>query len=436
MIRYVQVSVNRYNQLTMTNTDYAPKYAFILGTHAKLCLAELEAVLTKQGILGNAATEGAVKVKLERKEGVAFLSGDVPSLDAEQLMQTLGGTIKIVEMVGDFDPEGITDWLSEQINFDSKFHFGFSLYAIEQGVSVQKHWKTIHRMGLDLKKALKADEVSARYVQSKEIVLSSVIVHKERLLKNGVEMCLFKSKGGIVFGRTLAVQPFQDFSARDYGRPNVDARSGMLPPKLARMMVNLSGAEAGDSLLDPFCGSGTVLQEAALLGVATESGGQLIGSDISDKAIQDTRKNMEWLESEHGLQTAQIPLHITPADALIREDFMTEGSVQRIVFEGYLGPTTPYADKLPPILSELQGLYMKTFPVLAELLDDGGVLVAGLPFWSVQQMGKDGKNKYVERHLKIDKIVEASGLQLVKQPLLYRRQTATVGREILVLKKA
>lgn len=420
MIRYVQVAVNRYNHMDMTTDSHIREYACILGTHAKLSLAELEAVLKQQGVNYSGFT---------RAEGIAFFRAET-DIDADALMARLGGTIKIVEMVGDFDDEALTEWLADQINHDSKFHFGFSLYAADQGVSVKKHWKTIHRMGLDLKKALKADDVSARYVQSKEIVLSSVIVHKERLLKNGVEICLFKSKQGIRFGKTLAVQPFQDFSQRDYGRPNVDARSGMLPPKLARMMVNLAEARDGDLLLDPFCGSGTVLQEAALLGV-----GKLMGSDISEKAIQDTRKNMEWLENEHDTPTAQMPLHITPAAALIRDEFLEAGSVQRIVFEGYLGPTTPYADKLPPILGELQKLYESTFPVLAELLEEGGMIVAALPYWSVQTMNTDGKKKFVERHLRLDKIVETSGLALVKDPLHYRRQTATVGREILILKK-
>lgn len=397
------------------------EYAFILGTHAKLSLAELAAVLERNGIAYDS---------LQRREGVAFVRvNSGAAIDADALMSQLGGTIKIVEVVDSFDEDRLVEWIHERIEqgTDTKFHFGFSLYAVEQGVSVKKHWQTLHRMGLSLKKALKAEGVSCRYVQSNEIVLSSVIVHKERLLKNGVEIVLFKDTHGLTFGRTLAVQPFQDFSHRDYGRPQVDARSGMLPPKLARMMVNLSGFAQGDILLDPFCGSGTVLQEAALLGV-----GRMIGSDISEKAVADTAKNMEWLFEDGGVAALEeYELYVTPADALIRDTILPEGSMDRIVFEGYLGPTTPYADKLPAVLNELQTLYEKTFPVLAELLSDGGRMVAALPFWSVQQRG----GKFVERHLRIDKIMEASGLRIVNEPLTYRRHTAIVGREILVLEK-
>ena len=35
------------------------------------------------------------------------------------------------------------------------------------------------------------------------------------------------------------MQDFEQWGARDYGRPSRDAVRGMLPPKLARMMVNL-----------------------------------------------------------------------------------------------------------------------------------------------------------------------------------------------------
>ena len=100
---------------------------------------------------------------------------------------------------------------------------------------------------------------------------------------------LFKEGAGggqqFSLAQTEAVQPFEQFSARDFGRPGRDDLSGMLPPKLAIIMINLAQTPLNSILLDPFCGSGTILSEAVLLGYTN-----LIGTDISEKAIADSKK--------------------------------------------------------------------------------------------------------------------------------------------------
>ena len=44
-------------------------------------------------------------------------------------------------------------------------------------------------------------------------------------------------------------------------------RAGAMRPEIARMMVNLSGAQPGDIFLDPFAGTGTLALEAASMGI-------------------------------------------------------------------------------------------------------------------------------------------------------------------------
>ncbi len=60
-----------------------------------------------------------------------------------------------------------------------------------------------------------------------------------------------------------------------------------LHPKLARAMVNLARAPRGKYLLDPFCGTGGVLLEAAVLGAKP------IGGDLFKKMSWGTKKNLE-----------------------------------------------------------------------------------------------------------------------------------------------
>jgi tRNA (guanine10-N2)-dimethyltransferase len=63
-----------------------------------------------------------------------------------------------------------------------------------------------------------------------------------------------------------------------------------LHPKFARALVNKTFVPRGGRLLDPFCGTGGVLIEAATIGV------KVIGSDISPAMIKGCRKNMEHFD--------------------------------------------------------------------------------------------------------------------------------------------
>ncbi len=60
-----------------------------------------------------------------------------------------------------------------------------------------------------------------------------------------------------------------------------------LHPKFARALVNMTFVKRGDRLLDPFCGTGGVLIEAASIGV------KACGSDLSPEMVEGCIQNME-----------------------------------------------------------------------------------------------------------------------------------------------
>lgn len=66
-----------------------------------------------------------------------------------------------------------------------------------------------------------------------------------------------------------------------------------LHPKLARAMVNLSGAIKGDVILDPFCGVGSILLESSLLGLLS------IGIDIMYKWVHGASINLNWINDKY-----------------------------------------------------------------------------------------------------------------------------------------
>ncbi|HLD21279.1 MAG TPA: methyltransferase domain-containing protein [Patescibacteria group bacterium] len=383
------------------------RYVFILGSHPELSFAELEALLQQTF---------ASEYRLEQSGSLAFVSTTTP-IDAPTLMNHLGGTIKIAKLISEYTEDTLIDWLFEQIHTATKFHFGFSLYTLP-GVSLKPHaeLRKLHLLGLAIKRSLKQNSISCRFVASKELTLSSVIVHKERLLKNGVDIVLLKGIHNTEFGKTLAVQPFQAFSKRDYGRPNRDHHSGMLPPKVARMMVHIAQPKKESVILDPFCGSGTILQEALLLGYT-----HVIGSDISSKAVEDTKQNLAWL------RLPSIHLYTEDAQHLVHHHKLALHSIDRIVFEGYLGEPRPNDQRIPFIIQHLNELYTNVFTELIPLLRMNGRIVAALPFWHTIKK---------EYHLNIQKMTQSAHVILQKKPLLYRRPQSTVGREIIIVEPA
>ena len=87
---------------------------------------------------------------------------------------------------------------------------------------------------------------------------------------------------GIAHRRTGLRTYFRRPSLRPFFHP-----SAMLP-KLARCMVNLARARASDVVLDPFCGTGSLLIEAGLMGCRT------VGLDISKRMVQGAGRNLRF----------------------------------------------------------------------------------------------------------------------------------------------
>jgi len=56
-------------------------------------------------------------------------------------------------------------------------------------------------------------------------------------------------------------------------------------PKLSRALVNLSGVQPGEAFLDPFCGTGSLLIEASIIGA------EPLGIDLARKMVRGARRN-------------------------------------------------------------------------------------------------------------------------------------------------
>lgn len=387
---------------------------FVLGSHPVLSLAELSTV-----------TE--VNPKEINYSGKTALIKDL-DISTERLMEKLSGVTKVGSILASFDAFNIDElraYLSAfGYGYEGKYKFGFSQYQLGDESPVD-----LLPLAMEVKKELKIQGISSRFVTSKSSDLSSVVVEKNNLIDLGDEFVFVQEGNQIHIGVTEAVQDFEAWSKRDYGRPARDAKSGMLPPKLARLMINLSGTDLHKStLLDPFCGSGTVLMEAKLLGAE-----RVIGSDISKKAVQDTKKNLSWLRENSD--------DVGSEDLIVQSDARSlslDEKVDVVVFEGDLGAPqkgSESQEELNTRMRQLSDLYSESIPHLASLLSENGRMVMALPFF--------GSNQFVDidgmlKKTKIDVISYKFDLNLPYSPrggYLYKRKGQRVGREILVLGK-
>lgn len=393
------------------------KYFFVLGNNKELSLAE---------IIHNTAFQSG-----EILDDSLFCCKIKEELSGYNLLSRLGGSAKFGRVEKSFGPKDKGDILGWIVDYfvsladneeKGKFCFGLSTYG---NVNLE-----VKRLGIAIKRELQKAGVSSRLVVSQEKQLSSVVVGQNKLDRpgKGAELVFFREGSDIHVARTLAVQPYKDLSMRDYGRPARDDLSGMLPPKLAQMMLNLAGLEKKDDLiLDPFCGSGTVITEAALLGYT-----HFIASDISSKAIGDTKENFKWIKEKFQLDTPSPKLAVKKVADIAT--FVKENSVKAIVTEPYLGPQRGALD-IKAVKEELEYLYNQALREMYKVLQPGGRVVM---VWPVIR----GKH-YLELDTGQFKLVDLFGGKEIKGELkltrhgfpLYYRENQRVWREIAVLEK-
>lgn len=410
----------------LNNRNNMFTYFFILGNHPALSSAEIVSWFEARDIAYAvvAAQDDFIVVETEK---------ELP----RTLLIELGGTSKY-GVVLDSIKEKQCDapylaTLASDARKANKWYFGFSIYPRNEKWSARMRF-----VGLQVKRLLKEQGIASRLVTSKGENLSSVVVQKNKLLNGqGCEIVFLRHKDRWLVGKTRAVQPFEDLGARDYGRPGRDSARGILPPKLAHMMINLSKAHPKDAVLDPFCGSGTIVQELLFLGYT-----KVTGSDISEQAIQDTRRNIVWLGERFSIDSSHVQLYASDVRKLPR---LLSHRVKSIITEPYLGPPLRGREspqRIEDIREELVVLYKEAFDSFAALLEPQGRIVMVWPVFMFSH----------EQIFLPQEAVVPSGTFLLKNPLpssldnvytllprrtlIYGRKGQKVWREVLLFEYA
>jgi tRNA G10 N-methylase Trm11 len=361
-------------------------YAFIPGKNWKLSLAELVSFLEAR----NCHYEVCELTK-------AFFTVGVDEGLSASVIADLGGIIKIGRVAANvstraveeaflrknkeaegqvrksLSSSGIADEMLETSS--GKLVFGVSVYYADGSFHpVSKNMQRF--LGSSMKHELAAHGKRSGFMgfprRRQQPQLSHVEVLKKGLVERKAEILFCVGKEQSVVSTTVAVHNPFEFQKRDIGRP-FQRKIFAIPPRLAKIMINLGYCTSGKLLLDPFCGVGTILQEALL------TGARVIGMDLNPWCVKATTENLAWLKKECTLREAEYT--VLQGDSRTLANRIQQ--VDCIVTEPDLGPalrhipTTSYATK---IMDRLKPLYRDFLEEAHKILKKGGRLVLVTPY--------------------------------------------------------
>jgi len=450
------------------------KYIFHLGRIPALSLAEIQAVFEKMKI---DYTMDFIDSK--------FLILDIRNkIDFEELLPQMGGVIKIAKIIDEYknldDALKKTAFIVEDLNQkkSGKTIIGYSIYFTlnTEKNKVFEISEKIKNKFIEIKKSCPENSSVRIIFPDQNLEIKSISVFKNKMIKKGAEFNFMfldfpfvisneakrseKSKNldtstlsgfsltaqndslqkaSVILSKTIAVQDIESYSERDYNRPKKDVKIGMMPPKLAQIMINLAQVKKGGIIFDPFCGIGTVLQEALL------NDYRVIGSDANGEQIANSKENLKWLETKYILEYPDYKIFQADIKSMTRK--IKQNSIDAIITESTLGPVykkVPSKIEIRHNYNHFAKMYTSFFQIAKSILRKKGRIVITIPAYKM----KDGKFTiafFIDRLEKIGySVVSPLNKELLtegavedmeitdRNSIIYFRQNQIVAREVFV----
>lgn len=395
-------------------------YFFSLGRTFALCFAELEALLKTS----------RVNYKIKHKTGSHVIIETKKEIDCEELLRASGGIIKIGKILTNtnqyYQILSNTNKLIKKEDLEKYKNFGISLIGFKENIQkICEEFKS---------------HLNLHYILPKEgTELSSSQISKGTTL----EITIVKNEEEYQIFQTTAVQNIDLWTKKDVSRPFIDDKLGMLPLKVARMMVNLAvgtveegtGNIAEMTILDPFCGMGSILQEAIDLGIKN-----VIGGDINEDVLKKCEENLQWFIKTFSLENVKIEMINSDAakideelhekvDLIVTEPFLGDARKIKRIYEStniriQNNPPKNAAIEIKKILKGLEKMYLGSLKSWKSVLDNNGVICIIVP--EIEVGNQTFTIPFVE-------IVRKTGYNIISS-YEYSREQAIVKRKIYLLK--
>jgi tRNA (guanine10-N2)-dimethyltransferase len=340
-------------------------FFFLSGEHENLPASELRAILEAEGY--------SYKV-LEKLDQVVRLETDLNCLDALERRAALTRLCGLELFTCEAETRAIVKTM-RSVSVDGILKEG-DTFAVRVK-RVREHASKIDVMALERTLG--------------ELVLNSSGTVKVRLKNPDKTFMGILTDQRFVFGVKLAEIPAKPFVERRPRKKPFFHPSAM-QAKLARCMVNLAKPKAGDLVVDPFCGTGSMLAEAALIGC------RVLGFDVQRRMVRGTRRNLAHFDIEpEGVVVADARnLPLTKVDCVVTDP--------------------PYGISSTTLKRTTKQLVEELLAAVYEMLEKGRRICIASP-----------------RTLKIGSVGSALGYKHLESHLVYVHRSLT--REIAVFEK-
>jgi tRNA (guanine10-N2)-dimethyltransferase len=237
----------------------AKLFFLISGEYESLSFAELKAILE---------TEGYTFYVTEKLDQTARIEADVSSVAEIQRRSAYTRICALELFIAEATEEAITQ-AAEATNFRAAIAegetFAVRIRRIKEYSTKDSTMRLERKLGKHILQNTKSTKVNLKTPM--KTFFGVLTNHK------------------LVFGLRLAeIQPKPFVERRPRKKPFFHPSA--MNAKLARCMVNLAHAKTGETVLDPFCGTGTTILEATIIGC------RAIGTDVQKRMIKGTRRNL------------------------------------------------------------------------------------------------------------------------------------------------
>jgi tRNA G10 N-methylase Trm11 len=352
-------------------------YLFALGRNPQLSLLELVSFFK------NNDADGHI---VERSE--EFVLASLPNFNASKAIKQLGGVLKIAKVLDN----------DLYLGSKNKVTFAVNWFKSDPSIILKQVKGLFKELGL---------KATQKFAKSRTILPTKA---------KGLDIELIAYKGKLF--KVVASSNPKEYKERDEKRPVFNPLK-VTSIRFAKILINL--AQPKKEIFDPFCGTGTILQEASLMGYSS------IGLD---RQIVDARKNLRWLQKK--FVSAKGKWDLIQGDAARLSKRVK--TIECVVTEPYLGPFF----KRPPLFRdaikisrELEQLYTKVLSELHKVVKNKVVIL--IP----QLKTKERKLVFIP----MAKILRNTGFKVssptkqVTMPLMYDDVKNNVQRLIYILEK-
>tara|TARA_B100000315_G_C14592111_1_gene596490 strand:- start:2555 stop:3784 length:1230 start_codon:yes stop_codon:yes gene_type:complete len=353
----------------LTNKTYAITLAY-----TDLSIIELESFLRSRNV--NYISKG------QTGRTLLFEVEKLPS----DIAKVLGGYHKLGKILvesNNFDNESsLTNSLDKATLFSflkDKSRWAISVYSDKDDLSdnMESFLRDYLKSRLKKEQIKKTNPLKSLYSKNitGELEISSQIIQNENLLNTGFEIIAVNINNKWFFGKTINVIDHIKFKERDFSKPIQDSQIS-IPPKIARILVNLTGCNSRDVILDPFCGIGIILTEAIMLNL------HVLGLDVVPSRVSAARKNLKWVSSKYKLQNKIIYNNIKAGNAENISEYFQKESIDGIASEPILVPTLkhfPSIKEAENILKSAEKVYTNSLPEMEKVLKHNGKIALVVP---------------------------------------------------------